>query len=55
MIAYLDDEDGDDDVEAALIDPTNRCHVHSVNPCELYYRERDDAEVGEGRAPGCRG
>lgn len=37
MIAYLDDEDGADVVEAALINPANQCYVHSVNLCELYY------------------
>ena len=37
LIAYLDNEEGADVVEALLTDPANTCYAHAVNICEVYY------------------
>jgi PIN domain nuclease of toxin-antitoxin system len=38
MIAYLKRETGWNVVAGLLADPTNRCHAHAVNLCEVYIR-----------------
>jgi uncharacterized protein with PIN domain len=37
FIALLEDEPGSAVVEALLKDPSNRCLIHAVNACEVYY------------------
>lgn len=38
MIAYLNNEPGADVVEAAMVDPANRCYAHAINLCEVFYQ-----------------
>ncbi len=38
MIAYLNDEQGAEVVEATLIEPANRCFAHAINLCEVFYQ-----------------
>ncbi len=44
LIAYLRDEDGADDVEAALL--LEECFIHAINMCEVY---KDCLSRGEDR------
>ncbi len=37
FIALLEDEPGAEVVEELLQEPTNRCLIHAVNACEVYY------------------
>ena len=37
FIALLEDETGADVVEALLQEATNRCMIHAINACEVYY------------------
>jgi predicted nucleic acid-binding protein len=37
FIALLEDEPGAAAVEVLLQDPRNRCLIHSINACEIYY------------------
>jgi len=37
VIAILEDEPGADVVESLLQEPANRCLIHAVNACEVYY------------------
>jgi len=37
LIAYLHNEDGVDIAEYLLLDQNNKCFVHAVNLCEVYY------------------
>lgn len=37
LIAILEDEPGAEVVEELLQEPANRCFIHAVNACEVYY------------------
>jgi len=37
LIAFLNNEPGTEIVEAMLIDEKNKCFVHAVNLCEVFY------------------
>lgn len=37
LIAFLNNEAGTDIVESILIDGKNKCFVHAVNLCEVFY------------------
>jgi uncharacterized protein with PIN domain len=37
FIALLEDEPGAEQVEEILQEPANRCLIHAVNACEVYY------------------
>lgn len=37
IIAYLRDESGAEIVEAIIEDKSNRCFIHAINACEIYY------------------
>lgn len=37
LIALLEDEPGAEVVEALLQEPANRCLIHAVSACEVYY------------------
>ena len=37
LIAFLNNEPGTDIVELLLIDSKNKCFVHAVNLCEVFY------------------
>jgi uncharacterized protein with PIN domain len=37
IIALLQDEPGGDVLADILSDPGNRCQVHAINACEVYY------------------
>jgi len=49
LIAFLRHEAGADAVESLLVDPANRCFIHSINLCEVYYDflRAADAKVAE--------
>jgi len=37
FIALLEDEPGAERVEALLQEPANRCLIHAISACEVYY------------------
>ncbi len=52
FIALLEDEPGADVVEALLQETANRCMIHAINACEIYYDlhrggNEEDAEALE--------
>jgi uncharacterized protein with PIN domain len=49
LIAILEDEPGADVVQSLLKDSTNRCLIHAVSACEVYYDllRRGNAEDAE--------
>lgn len=53
LIAFLEDEPGAKMVEDLLQEPANRCLVHAVSVCEVYYDlyRRGDTEDAETLEP----